>query len=241
MGERQRLACRGLGRLGCARPALALLRADFIAAILQLGDGKIAASSYRYSLTVGVNLGVRRLATISDGTTFQSPKPLRRSLKRLAKLNRGLHRKVAGSSYRAKAAMRVAKCHARVVSVRIGALRELTTILACVYGRIVIEDLNVKGVIRGQKLSCAISDMGLGEFRRQLAYKVQPSLARLVVADQWFPSSKLCRLRGALNEGLILKDRTFECNGCGHVEVRDFNAACNLERSPGLHGNLYTC
>ena len=143
--------------------------------------------------------------------------------------------------------MQVARCHARVASVRNDALHKLTTTLVHDYGRIVIEVLNVKGMMRSRKLSRAISGMGLGEFRRQLDYKIQLSLTTVVVADRWFPSSKLCRLCGVLNDGLMLKDRTFECNGCGHVEDRDpvsgtgqaLHAARNLERYPGHQGNLY--
>ena len=82
---------------------------------------------------------------------------------------------------------------------------------------------------------------GFGGFRRQLAYKAQPSVSEVVVAERWFPSSMLCRLCGALNDGLMLKDRTLRCNGCGHREDRDLHAACNLERYPELQGNPGAC
>ena len=191
--------------------------------------------------TVGVDLGVKRLATISDGTIVEGPKPLRSTLKRLARLNRRLHRKVAGSSNRVKAAMRVARCHARVASVRNDALHKLTTRLVNTYGCIVIEDLNVKGMIRGRKLSRVVSDMGFGEFRRQLAYKVRVSCSEVIVADRWFPSSRRCRTCGSLHTALTLNDRVFRCGDCGHAEDRDLNAAFNLERYPGLWGNRYAC
>ena len=191
--------------------------------------------------TVGVDLGARRLATISDGTLVKGPKPLRANLRRLARLNRALSRKVPGSNNRAKAALRVARCYARVASVRGDALNKLTTRLVRTYGRIVIEDLNVEGMLRGRKLARAVSDMGFGEFRRQLDYKVEPSLTKVVVADRWFPSSKLCVKCGALHAGLTLKDRTFKCAGCDYAEDRDLNAARNLERYPGLQGNPYAC
>ena len=147
----------------------------------------------------------------------------------------------SGSRNRAKAARRVARSHARVVSMRNDALHKLTTGLVRTYGRIVIEDLNVKGMMRNRRLVRAVSDMGLGGFRRRLAYKVPPSVSEVVVAGRWFPSSKSCRLCGALNDGLMLKDRTFGCNGCGHAEDRDLNAARNLERNPGLQGNPHAC
>jgi len=191
--------------------------------------------------TVGVDLGVKRLATISDGTLVEGPKPLRGNIKRLARLNRGLSRKVPDSSNRAKAAMRLARCHARVVSVRGDALHKLTTRLVRTYGCIVIEDLNVRGMLRGRKLSRAVSDMGFGEFRRQLNYKVQLSLTKVVVADRWFPSSRLCRQCGSVHDALTLKDRIFACGACGHREDRDLQAARNLERYPGLQGNPHAC
>ena len=92
--------------------------------------------------------------------------------------------------------------------------------------------------MQNRKLSRVISDMGFGEFRRQLDYKRESSGIEVVVANRWFPSSRLCRVCGFLHETLTLKDRIFTCNGCGHVEGRDLNAACNLERYPGLRGNL---
>ena len=191
--------------------------------------------------TVGVDLGVKRLATISDGTTFQGPKPLRRSLRRLRRLSRGLSRKAKGSRNRDKARLRLARCHARVAGIRSDALHKLTTSLVRTYGRVIIEDLNVKGMGRNRRLSRAVADMGFGELRRQLAYKVEPSLTTVVVADRWFPSSRLCARCNALNEGLTLNDRIFDCGSCGHREDRDLNAACNLERYPGLQGNPHAC
>ena len=188
--------------------------------------------------TVGVDLGMGRLATLSDGTVITGPKPLRSSLKRLARLNRCLYRRFPGSRNRNKMGVRVARCHARISDIRGDALHKLTTRLVQTYGRIVIEDLHVKGMLRNRKLSRAISDVGFGEFRRQLSYKVVPSLTKLVVADRWFPSSRLCMECGALHDGLELKDRTFTCDGCGHAEDRDVHAAHNLERYPGLQGNL---
>lgn len=108
--------------------------------------------------TVGVDLGVSRLATLSDGTVITGPKPLRSSLKRLARLNRCLHRRLPGSRNRNKMAVRVARCHARISDIRGDALHKLTTRLVRTYGCVVIEDLNIGGMVRNGKLSRAISD-----------------------------------------------------------------------------------
>ena len=195
---------------------------------------------------VGVDLGVKNLATVAgldDDINIEGPKPLQAALKRLARLNRSLSRKVKGSKNREKARLKVARCHARIAGVRADALHKLTTWLVRTYGCVVIEDLGVKGMMRNGKLARVISDMGFGEFRRQLDYKQALSQAEVIVADRWFLSSRCCRKCDVVSAGLTLKDRVFHCENraCGHVEDRDIHAARNLERYPGLPGNLYAC
>ena len=107
-------------------------------------------------------------------------------------------------------------------------LHKLTTSLAREYGTIVVEDLNVAGMIRNRRLARAVSDAGFGEIRRQLAYKTSWNGGRLVVADRWFPSSKTCSSCGAVKAKLPLRVRTYVCEACGLVMDRDANAARNL-------------
>ena len=185
---------------------------------------------------VGVDLGVKNLATLSDRTTVKGPKPLQSSLKRVARLNRSLSRKELDSRDWAKTKLRVARCHARIASVRSDGLHKLTTRLTQAYACVVIEDLNVKGMMGNRQLSRVISDMGFSEFRRQLNYKTEPIRTEVIVADGWYPSSKLCRVCNCLHETLTLKDRIFECSFRGHVDDPDLNAACSLERYPRLIG-----
>jgi len=179
-------------------------------------------------------------ASVFAGNVAGWPEFLEKN-KRLRRLSRGLSRKAKGSRNRDKARLRLARCHARVAGIRSDALHKLTTFLVQTYGCVVIENLNVKGMGRNRQPSRAIMDMGFGEFRRQLEYKQGLSESAVIVADRWFPSSRLCARCDTLNDGLKLKDRTFECDGCGHREDRDLNAACNLERYPGLRGNPYAC
>ena len=191
----------------------------------------------------GVDLGVKNLATVAsqgDETIIEGPKPLRAALRRLRRLNRSLSRKAKDSKNREKARLRLARCHARIANVRADALHKLTTRLVRTYGCVVIEDLGVKGMLRNGKLARVISDMGFGEFRRQLDYKQTLSQGDIIVADRWFPSSRRCRKCDVVSVGLTLKDRVFRCENvaCGHVEDRDVHAARNLERYPGLPGNL---
>ena len=194
----------------------------------------------------GVDLGVKNLATLASleqEIMVSGPKPLRAALRRLRRLQRSLSRKVKGSRNRDKARLKVARCHARIADVRADALHKLTTWLIRTYGCVVIEDLGVKGMLRNRKLARVISDMGFGEFRRQLEYKSELSEGEVIVADRWFPSSRRCRKCDVVSVGLTLKDRVFHCENraCGHVEDRDVHAARNLERYPGLQGNLYAC
>ena len=233
------------------REALRLPGKILCATVSRTADGGFVAisvetdvptvASETQAARVGVDLGVRNLATLSDGQTVEGPKPLRSSLKRLARLNRSLSRKTLGSRNWVKTKLRVGRCHARIANIRKDALHKLTTGLVRKYACVVIEDLNVKGMVRNRRLSRVISDMGFGEFRRQLEYKAEPTGTEVVVANRWFPSSKLCRVCNHIHENLTLRDRLFKCDGCGHVEHRDLNAACNLERYPRLIGESDAC
>jgi putative transposase len=95
---------------------------------------------------------------------------------------------------------------------------------------VVIEDLNVKGMLANEKLARAISDVGFGMFRQQLEYKSKLFGTQLIFADRWFPSSKLCSSCGTKHEQLALGDRQWTCAACGAVHDRDHNAAINLQR-----------
>jgi putative transposase len=94
---------------------------------------------------------------------------------------------------------------------------------------------------QNRKLSRAISDMGLGTFRHQLTYKAKRDGVTVIVADRWFPSSRLCRQCGGIHDALTLADRVFVCPACGFTDDRDFHAADNLEAYPRLVGNGYAC
>ena len=178
--------------------------------------------------TIGVDLGILALATISDGTVVPGPKALRRGLRQLRRLSRAHSRKRHGSHNRAKAARRLARHHAKVAAIRRDHLHKLTTTLAKTHGRIVVEDLNVRGMLGNRRLARSLADAGFGEFRRQLAYKCQWYGSELVVADRWFPSSKTCSQCGAVKPELSLSERTYRCESCGLILDRDLNAAINL-------------
>jgi len=178
--------------------------------------------------TVGVDLGVLALATLSTGEVVLGPRALRSGLRRLRRLSRQHSRCQRGSANRRKASRRLAKHHTRVAVLRRDHLHKLTTMLAKSHGRIVVEDLNVRGMLGNRRLARALSDAGFGELRRMLEYKCQWYGAELVVASRWYPSSKTCSGCGAIRAELSLQDRIFRCPDCGLELDRDLNAAINL-------------
>lgn len=178
--------------------------------------------------SVGVDVGVKALATLSTGETFAGPKALRTLLIRLRRLSRALSRKVKGSRNRTKAKLKLAKLHARIADIRRDSLHQLSTSITRRFHMIGIEDLNVKGMLSNRHLARAIADMGFFELRRQLEYKAAWRGGQVVLADRWFPSSKLCSGCGYRLDELALDVRQWTCPGCGASHYRDANAAINL-------------
>lgn len=179
---------------------------------------------------VGVDLGIKTLAYLSTGIVFEGAKAYKNHEKRLSRLQWLNRHKRIGSNNWKKAQLRIAKLHAKIANIRKDTLHKLTTYLAKNHGKIVIEDLNVSGMLKNGKLSKAIADMGFYEFRRQLEYKCQLYGSELIVADRWFASSKTCSNCNWHNPELKLSDRWFLCISCGSFLERDWNASLNLSR-----------
>ena len=177
---------------------------------------------------VGVDLGVKSLATLSDGTVVPNPRALNTKLSALRKAQRALSRKVKGSARREKAKGRVARLYARMADVRADAINKATTMIADTYGTVCIEDLHVAGMVKNHHLARSLSDAALGEFRRQLEYKTARTGAVLRVVDRRFPSSKTCSNCGVVKAKLSLSERVFNCDDCGASMDRDLNAAINI-------------
>ena len=177
---------------------------------------------------VGVDLGVKTLATLSDGTIIENPRYLKKSERKLKKAQRALSRKIKGSNRRAKAKAKVARIHAHVANQRLDGLHKFTTWLSRKYSDISIEDLHVAGMVKNHRLAKSIADAAFGEFRRQLEYKTARTGARLHVVDRWYRSSKTCSGCGRVKAKLSLSERTYRCDSCGLTMDRDLNAAINI-------------
>lgn len=187
---------------------------------------------------VGVDLGLKALAVFSTGETVPNPKHLKESERRLrlrsrrASRRRGPDRRTGqppSNRWRRANDSRNSVLH-KVTNTRETALHQLTRRLSTEYGTLVIEDLNVAGMMKRRSLAKAIGDASFGTFRRMLTYKTGWSEAELVVADRWFPSSKTCSACGAVKAKLPLRARFFRCEACCLVIDRDCNAAVNLAK-----------
>jgi putative transposase len=193
----------------------------------------------RAGATVGVDVGVKHLAVLSTGEQVPNPTPLRNALRRLRKAQRTAARRVGPydpttrgrrePSHRWRRTQeQVSRLHALVAAARVDAWHQLTTRLAQRFDRIVVEDLNVAGMLRNRRLARAICDASPATLRRHLAYKTTWYGSALHVADRWYPSSKTCSACLAVKPKLSLSERTFACLSCGLVLDRDLNAARNL-------------
>ena len=190
----------------------------------------------RPDAVVGVDLGVKTLAVFSDARPEATNPNYDAARRKLARSSRAVSRK-RGPDLRTgqqpsnrwrKANAARNRVHHRVTAQRRDAIHKLTTALARQYGTIVVEHLNVAGMVKNRRLALAISDAGFGEIRRQLAYKTGWNGGTLLVADRWYPSSKTCSGCGVVKTKLHLSERVFTCTACGLVLDRDANAARNL-------------
>ena len=188
------------------------------------GPEPLPAAGY----AAGVDLGVKDFAVTSGGERIVNPRHLERKARRLARYQRRLARCQRGSANRAKAAAKVARAHRKVRDARRDFLHRASTRLVRSADTIVIEDLNVSGMVRNRHLARAISDCGWGEFRRQLAYKCERTGRELVVIDRWYPSSKTCSACGHRLAELSLSTRHWTCPSCRSRHDRDINAAKNI-------------
>ncbi|WSR60156.1 IS607 family element RNA-guided endonuclease TnpB [Micromonospora ureilytica] len=197
---------------------------------------RVEGTPARPGSVVGVDVGIKHLAVLSTGELVDNPRHLVAAQQRMRSLGRALSRKT-GPDRRSgrrpskrweRAATRLGRAHTRVANLRRDGLHKLTTRIATTYDTIVVEDLNVTGMLANRQLARHIADAGFAEIRRQLAYKTVWNGGRLLIADRWYPSSKTCSGCGAVKTKLALHEREYACKACGLVIDRDCNASLNL-------------
>jgi putative transposase len=190
----------------------------------------------------GVDLGVLALATVSDGTRIENPRALKGKLRKIKRLQRIVSRRKRGSANRQKAVRQLAKAHLRVANVRNNALHQATSLLAKTKSAVVLEDLNVSGMMKNHHLAQAIADVGFHEFKRQLVYKGEWSGCKIILAPRFYPSTKRCSHCGHIQVEMDLSVRVYTCDFCGLTIDRDLNAAINLEQlTTGSSPESYAC
>ena len=181
---------------------------------------------------LGVDLGISALATCSDGTVYENPKATVRYERKLRRLNKELARRKRGSQNWRKAKAQLAETHRRIANLRLNSTHDATHDLIehKKPSMIVIEDLNVSGMVQNRHLARAISDVSMREFRRQIEYKAVWNGVAVETAGRFFPSSKQCSECGNVKRLLKLSERIYVCESCGAVLDRDLNAARNLAK-----------
>ncbi len=182
---------------------------------------------------VGVDLGIKILATLSDGTIFPAIRPYKKYKRKLKILQRQASKKFVNgakeqSNNYKKACKKVAVLHQQISNERLNYTHKLTTYLAKNHSEIVVENLNVKGMSKNHKLASAILDGGFYEFKRQLEYKCEWYGSTMTTVSRFYPSSKTCSNCSAKKESLKLSERTFHCEYCNISIDRDLNASINL-------------
>lgn len=200
----------------------------FYASILIDGD-LLRTVSKPINTFIGIDLGIKKLLTFSDGTIVDNPKWIRTNEKRLKKLQQQLSKKVEGSNNRNKVRLKLAILHENIKSKKQNFLHNVTTKIINDNQVIMIEDLNVSGMLKNHRLAKSIQELGLSELRRQLEYKSKWYGRELVFVNRFYPSSKTCCVCGWKNNNLTLGNRRFICKDCGNVLDRDLNASINIK------------
>ena len=177
---------------------------------------------------VGIDLGVKDFIVTSDGEVFDNPHIKKSRSKRIKRLHRRMSKKQKGSKNRNKARIKLAKQYEKIDNIKKNYLHLVSNSLLNDNQVMVMEDLNVKGMMKNHKLAESIQEMNFGEFRRMLSYKAAWYGRQLEFVDRWYPSSKTCNKCGHVYKTLTLSEREWTCSECGTHHDRDLNAARNV-------------
>ncbi len=181
------------------------------------------------SQVIGLDLGLHHFLIDSNGKKIENPKFLTKSLKKLSKLQRRLKNKKIGSHNYKKLQKKVSKLHLNIANQRKDFLHQTSRKIVNENQVIILEDLNIKGMIKNKRLSRSIADVGWGKFKTFVTYKAEWENKKVVIIDRFFPSTKECNGCKEKNVLLSLSDRTWVCPNCGKEHDRDINAAANIK------------
>lgn len=188
-----------------------------------------AKQYYDSSTTIGIDIGIKVFAALSNGEVIDSPRYLKSSLHRLTRLHRNVDRKVLGSNNRKKAIKKLAKCHEKVANQRNDFQHKLSIKLIGENQAIALETLNVKGMLKNHCLAQAVSDAAWSSFVNKLVYKADWYGKTILRIGRFEPSSKKCNICGYVKNDLTLRVREWRCPDCNSIHDRDINAAINIK------------
>jgi putative transposase len=201
----------------------------FISILVEDGLKLPEKCEVNYKTSIGIDLGIKTLITTSNGDKIKNPKTLKNNLQRLKVLQRRVSKKKNNSNNRKKAQLKVAKLHEKITNTRKDNLHKISTKIISENQTVIIEDLNISGMIKNHKLSQSIQDASWSELIRMLKYKAEWSGKNIIQIGRFEPSSKMCSKCFHKNKDLELKDREWECLNCHAKHDRDLNAAINIK------------
>lgn len=201
----------------------------FISILVEVDEPDVSMKPICENKAVGIDLGIKTFAVLSDGTEIPNPKHLKQSLDKVKKLQRSLLHKTKGSKNKDKARRKLALAHEQVTNRRNDFLHKVTSYLVNNYDTICLEDLNVKGMIKNHHLAQSLSDIAIGTFNTLLEYKAKERGVNILRIGRFEPSSKMCTC-GYINHNLTLAMREWTCPECGSIHDRDLLAANNIKR-----------
>ena len=201
----------------------------YISILVEVNEVDAAPNPISENKAVGIDLGIKTFAVLSDGTEIQNHKYLKRSIKKVKRLQRFLSKKAKGSKNREKARLRLARAHERVYNQRNDFLHQVTHRLVANYDTICLETLSVSNMVKNHRLAQALEDIAINSFNTLLEYKAKKHGVNILRIGRFEPSSKMCTC-GYINHNLTLSMRSWKCHVCGAVHDRDLLAANNIKR-----------
>lgn len=208
----------------------------FVSVLVEVNEKLPKLKTIDENKAIGIDLGIKTFAVLSNGEEIQNPKHLRSSLKRLKKQQRRVSKKVKGSNNRKKAVMKLAVLHEKVANKRSDFLHKVTAKLVSEHDTLCLETLKASNMIKNHKLAQALSDISIGKFNEILEYKAKWNGVNILRIGQFEPSSRMCTC-GVVNKELKLSDREWVCQSCGEIHNRDLLAANNIKRFAFVKNN----
>lgn len=198
--------------------------------VVEDGETVKPKTKVSWNTAVGVDLGIKDYAILSDGTKYGNPKFYEKSQRRLKLLQQRFARTKKGSNRHEAMRLKVAKQYRKITNSRVDFLHKLTTDIVKRYDTICLENLNVDGMLKNHNLAKSIQSASWSEFVRQISYKSERNGKNVIFIGRFEPSSKTCSKCGYINRGITLSDREWTCPVCGEHHDRDVNAAKNIKQ-----------